>query len=508
MKKIVTIILSLTLTLGLFSFNSYAAPEWPSGISIEAEGGIVINADTGTVLYGKNMHNAYFPASITKILTALIVIENCDLDETVTFSHNAVFNVESGSSSAGMDVGDTLSVRDCLYALLLKSANEVANALAEHVAGSIEEFSVMMNNRAAELGCTESNFMNPSGLNNPEHYVSAYDMALISRAAFQNEIFVEIDSTTYYKLPQTKRNLEGLPMSTHHQMLMKNRAVYYPGTIGGKTGYTTLAGNTLVTCAKKDGMTLITVVLNGHQTHYSDTKALLDFGFSNFKALNISEYDTTYSGVEEDLNISSLSPGIPAALSMDSDSIIVLPQEAEFTDTASELTYSLDSSDPDDAVAKVNYFYNDTNVGHSYLRITPEAAAIASKATSSTAGSITHEPSASGILESTGEEIETTAPETETPAPETSAPAPEKINFRIPWIVCLLLAVAVIASAIVTFRKHQTKKEEEARILRKMNREQRLKESGFSTEDFDSLLEKRQSSYLSRRGRRRFFRRR
>ena len=170
MKRIISMMLCIVLMIGLFPIQTEAAPAWPDNITIQAEGGIVIDAETGTILYGKNIHTAYYPASITKILTALIVIEHSDLDEMVTFSHNAVYNVEAGSSSAGLDEGDVLSVRDCLYALLLKSANEAGNALAEHVAGSIENFTDMMNAKAASLGCQDSHFANPSGLNNPNHY--------------------------------------------------------------------------------------------------------------------------------------------------------------------------------------------------------------------------------------------------------------------------------------------------------------------------------------------------
>ena len=222
MKKFLSFLLCLTLVLTLFSGQAYADTVWPENVSIEAEGGIVMDADTGTVLYGKNIHVAYYPASITKVLTALIVIEECSLDEMVTFSHNAVYNVEAGSSSAGLDEGDVLSVKDCLYALLLKSANEAANALAEHVAGTTEEFAELMNERAASLGCQDSHFANPSGLNDPEHYVSAYDMALIGQAALKNDTFMEIDSTLYYDLPVTKRNPEGGRIYPGHKMLKKN----------------------------------------------------------------------------------------------------------------------------------------------------------------------------------------------------------------------------------------------------------------------------------------------
>lgn len=299
MKRILPLLLCLALLLGLCPQTAFAAPAWPDNLTISAEGGIVIDADTGAVLYGKNIHEPYFPASITKILTALIIIENCNMDDIVTFSHNAVYNVEAGSSNAGIDEGDQLTVRDALYAMMLRSANEAANGLAEHCAGSVEQFAAMMNAKAVSLGCTQSNFNNPSGLNDPNHYTTAYDMALIAKAAFSNETFVEIDSTLYYDLPVTKRNTDGLRIYPGHKMLKKNLAQYYPGIIGGKTGYTSLAGNTLVTCAERDGMKLIAVILNGHQTHYTDTKALLDFGFKNFKSLKISDYDQTYSSIED-----------------------------------------------------------------------------------------------------------------------------------------------------------------------------------------------------------------
>lgn len=145
MKRIFT--LCLIFSLLLCPMTADAAVSWPENASIQADGGIVIEADTGTVLYGKNIHETYYPASITKILTALIVLEHCDLDEIVTFSHDAVYNVEEGSSSAGIDEGDELTVRDCLYALLLASANESANALAEHVSGSREAFAELMNEK-------------------------------------------------------------------------------------------------------------------------------------------------------------------------------------------------------------------------------------------------------------------------------------------------------------------------------------------------------------------------
>ena len=250
---------------------------------IQAQGAVVIDAATGQILYGKNANTKYYPASITKLMTALLVIENCDLDGTVTFSKTATTNLEAGAVSLGMVEGDQLTVRQCLYALLLKSANEVGNALAEHVSGSISAFADLMNKKAAALGCTNTHFVNPHGLNDPNHYTTPYDMALIGRAAFANSTLREIDTTLSYKLPATKKN-EAMTITMGHKMLYPNDSRYYEGIIGGKTGFTSLAGNTLVTGAERNGVRLVAVVMKANGTHYTDTKALLDYGFAKMAA--------------------------------------------------------------------------------------------------------------------------------------------------------------------------------------------------------------------------------
>ncbi|KAB0578305.1 D-alanyl-D-alanine carboxypeptidase [Fusobacterium naviforme] len=354
----------ILLFTALASSRAAAAPAWPSNLLIQADGGILIDADSSCVIYGKNIHQRYYPASITKILTALIVIERCDLDETLTFSYGAVHNVESGSSSAGYDTGDQITVRQALYAMLLKSANEVANALAEHCAGSIEAFAGLMNEKAAALGCTDSHFVNPSGLNDENHYTTPYDFALIAQAAFENPTFVEFDSTTYYELPPNATNPESFMVYCGHKMLKKNSGQYYSGIIGGKTGYTLLAGNTLVTCAERDGLKLITVVLNGHQTHYSDTKTLLDFGFENFKNVNIQANDSRYSAAETDINLTGEHTPL---LTLDDMRSVTLPKTAQFSDTRSELKYKPSDSAPPGAVAELSYYYEDRFIGNSWL---------------------------------------------------------------------------------------------------------------------------------------------
>lgn len=249
---------------------------------IQAEGAVLMDAATGKVLYEKHADTKYFPASITKLMTALLVIENSKLDDTVTFSSTATTNLESGSVSLNIVEGDKLTVRQSLYALLLKSANEVANGLAEHVGGSNAGFAKMMNDRAKALGCTNTNFVNPHGLNDSNHQTTPRDMALIAREAFKNDTLRTIVSQLSYELPATKKS-GARTITMGHKMMKPSNAEYYQGVIGGKTGYTSLAGNTLVTGAQRDGVRLIAVIMKSRSTHYTDTKALLDYGFQIMK---------------------------------------------------------------------------------------------------------------------------------------------------------------------------------------------------------------------------------
>lgn len=266
--------------------------------AVSSEGAVLMDGNTGKVLFSKNGDTRYYPASITKLMTALLVAENCSLDDTVKFSASATTNLESGAVSIGMVEGDTMTVRQCLYALLLKSANEVGNALAEHMAGSVQAFADRMNAKAVQLGCTNTHFTNPHGLNDPEHYTTPKDMALIARAAFQNEVVKTVASTRTYSLPPTKKNPSGLTVTMGHKMLNPGDSRYYEGIIGGKTGYTSKAGNTLVTAAEKNGARMIAVVMKSRSTHYVDTKAMLDYGFKLAEAGTLESSQTGESGAD------------------------------------------------------------------------------------------------------------------------------------------------------------------------------------------------------------------
>ncbi|KAB0576526.1 D-alanyl-D-alanine carboxypeptidase [Fusobacterium naviforme] len=247
---------------------------------VAAEGAALYNATSGEFIFEKNANQQFYPASITKLMTALLVLENSAQNETVCFTESATAHLESGAVSLALKSGDKLSVKDALYGLLLRSANEVANGLAEHVSGSVPAFAQRMNARAAELGCTGTQFQNPNGLTDAKHLTTAHDMALIAKACFERADFREIERSTVYHIPATANRPEGTTIVMGHKMISPGSSLYYPGILGGKTGYTSAAGNTLVTCAERDGVRLIAVVLKSRSTHYKDTKAMLDYGFA------------------------------------------------------------------------------------------------------------------------------------------------------------------------------------------------------------------------------------
>ena len=242
---------------------------------------VVMDADTGLVLYGSEHNTRLYPASITKIMTALIVLEHVqDLSERIEFSYNSIWSIPRNSSHIYMDVGETLTVYEALYALMLSSANEVSVALAEHVAGDAYHFADLMNRRAASLGAVNTHFVNPSGLPGNGHVTTAYDMALIMREAVRHPVFVEIIGARRFDIPPTERQPKP------RQLLNTNRLIH-PGSyfnewvIGGKTGWTIAAMHTLVTYAERDGRRLIISTLRSEAGGtFRDTLALMSFGFS------------------------------------------------------------------------------------------------------------------------------------------------------------------------------------------------------------------------------------
>ena len=363
----------LAVIIGLLFFGNrtvQAEGSWPGGPEVQAESAIVMEANTGAVLYEKNPHQQLYPASITKIMTTLLALENCSLDEEVTFSYNSVHKIERDSTHISRDVGEIMTMEQCLYAVMLGSANDCAYAVAEHAGKGYENFVAMMNEKAEELGCTDTHFNNPHGLTDPEHYTSAYDMALISRAALENETFRLITATTRYTIPVTNKHPnEETYIVNHHKMVTNYQgetAYLYKYCIGGKTGYTDLARNTLVTFAEKDGMTLICVVMKENGiAQYTDTRKLFDHCFDNFTMWNVTENEPEYMiNGAADVELFGMAESF---VDLDKNSQIVLPKGAVFSDASYQV---VEKEDEESVVAALEYTYAGRKVGSAAIRKT------------------------------------------------------------------------------------------------------------------------------------------
>ena len=300
-NRIVSIILSILAAAGmLFSVarpacvlaeeSSYDAtpltnliPGWPEMSPINEASGVVMDAGNGAILYSLNRDTVRYPASITKIMTALLAIENASPDAVVTMDETGLALVEAGSTNAGTVAGEEFTVEQCLYIMLLKSANDIATQLGKTVGGSVEAFADMMNARAAAIGCTSTHFVNPSGMPDSDHYTTAADMALIMRECLKNETFRKILGTRSYTVPPTNKTAQERVYDNHCSLIQPSSEYYYEPCIGGKTGFTQAAWRTLATAAEKDGRTLICVVMRGpDKTDYIDTRNLFEYGFQNF----------------------------------------------------------------------------------------------------------------------------------------------------------------------------------------------------------------------------------
>jgi len=289
MKKI----LSIFLCLLLFTIQAAAAPTPPD---ISAEGAILIHRDTGEVLYEKNADAHLFPASTTKIMTALLAIEHGGLDSKVTLSEKTFEGLSESGSTAGLKPGETVTVRQLLYCLMIPSSNEAANALAEHVAGSVPEFVRMMNTRAAELGCENTHFTNTTGLHDEDHYTSARDLSIITTEAMKSPVFAEIVKTSEFKLPPTNKvDKERTFYTTNYLLSRKTVPDYYnSAAIGIKTGHTTPAGPCLVSAASKNDINIITVILKAsgpasRNACFTETLKLFSYTYDTYKVTIVAE---------------------------------------------------------------------------------------------------------------------------------------------------------------------------------------------------------------------------
>lgn len=269
----------------VFPVESNAWKDWPQAPDIKSGTGIVMDAKTGTVLYDKGMDDQRYPASITKIMTTLIALENAPLDTPVTFTATGMADAYAGSSNINPVLGETFNLEQCLYMIMLKSANDVATQVAEVVGGSVASFVDKMNAKAAEIGAVNTHFSNASGLFAADHYTSAHDMALITQEALKNTTFTKIASTCSYTVPATNMSAARTYQNHHVMMNKDDHTYYYDGCFGGKTGFTDESRNTLVTFVNKNNLELIVVIMYSPDgvVMFQDTKLMLDYVYTNFK---------------------------------------------------------------------------------------------------------------------------------------------------------------------------------------------------------------------------------
>lgn len=434
---------------------------WPVGPAISAESAILMDANTGVILYAKDIHKKSYPASTTKLLTCLIAMEQGNLDDMVTFSHEAVFSVPVDGSKMGMDEGESITLEQCLYGIMVASANEVANAVGEYISGSIEDFVSDMNVYAEQLGCTDSHFMNTNGLHHDDHYTSAYDLALISCRYFQNEMLCKIGNTDRYHFEATATQPDDFFQKNKHRLI--NGEIPYDGILGGKTGYTDNARQTLVTCAERNGMKLVCVVFKEESPdQFTDTVELFDYGFNNFQVMNISENEDKYqieaSGFLQTGN--DIFGSSKPILSIDNDSYVIIPNTISFSDLDSNIDYSVSD---ENRIAQIRYSYNDCYVGSAYLNLASD--------TGSTYDFDTN-------IETTDISVEKTEPET--PQTTTIFVNVKKVLMGILIFASVTIFLFVLRALIMNGRNARRRKN---KIRRKQTRRDRMR-SNFDDFDF------------------------
>ncbi|MGH4125891.1 MAG: serine hydrolase [Clostridium sp.] len=278
MRKFITII--FTSFFLLFNITgavqAIVAPPVASADSV-----VLMDATTGTILYEKNKNSAYPPASTTKIMTILLVLEKCNLSDVVTVSKNAEM---TDGSKIYLFEGEKITVKELLYGLILASANDCAVALAEHVSGTTEKFAVLMNEKANSLGCKNTNFVNPNGLYDVKHKTSAYALALIMQELTKHEEYKKIATTPSYTMASTNKSVEKRPLWNGNRLIHKGDQYYYENCEGGKTGYTIQSKHSYIATASRNGQKLIVALVHdSKKTFFGDSISLLNYGFDNFE---------------------------------------------------------------------------------------------------------------------------------------------------------------------------------------------------------------------------------
>lgn len=425
--------------------QSNSIADWPQGPEVSAQAAILMEADTGAILYAKNIDERLYPASTTKILTCTLAYENSDLTDIVKFSSEAVKSVPWDGSKIGIDPGEAITMQQAYEAILIGSANEVANGVAEHVGGSMEGFVDMMNQRVADLGLQNTHFVNANGLYDDNHYTSAYDLAILARDFFSYDMLAKISRTPKVEFTATPTQKDDITISSKN-LLLDGRKYHYDYIVGSKTGYTDKARQTLVSCAKKDGMELICVVLMEESpTQFTDTIALFEYGFNNFTIESIKgkefSFDSDKSGFfKTGTDIFGDSVDI---LKLNDNANIVLPNNATFDDLTMSVVYDTAN---ENAVAKAVYSYNSNVVGYADIMLNAQKTTLFEQG---------------GTLEAASEDV-----------PYISNKDGKSVFVNIKIILISLVALVVLVTAVLLiYRKLVMAKREIKKKVVKKNRE-------------------------------------
>lgn len=318
---------------------------WPQGADVTSTAAVVMEDSTNTTLYAKNADQVLYPGAAVKVMTTLLALEKTQLTDQVTMTATGVSGVTDGGANISAQLDEVFTIEQCLYAIMLASANDIALQVAEHIGGSVDGFVQMMNSRAAELGCTNTLFTNPTGLPDENQHTTAHDMALIMKAAIDNASFRTIAATGSYTIPATNVSGGDRVLTNNFSMMNATNAAYYQYCLGGKEGYTEASQSTLVCAAQKDNITLIAVVLQGASgTTATEAASLLNYGFDNFQMLSLGDNDFNM--------ISGGNVYVPAGATADS----LTTQDGEVSD----------------GQYNRQYFFSDTPVGTAVMAATQE----------------------------------------------------------------------------------------------------------------------------------------
>lgn len=494
--------------------QSNAVANWPTGPVISAESAILMDADTGAILYAKNIHQKEYPASTTKILTTLIASERCSMDEIVDFSYDAVHDIDPGSNHIAIEPGEQLTMEECLNAILIRSANEVSFAVAEHISGTTwQDFGDIMNERAKELGCVDSHFVNPNGLPNEEHYTSAYDLAMIGRAFFANEALCKMTMTHMLHILPSERQPDDI-MEVNKMELIPGGKYAYPYLIGCKTGYTDVARSTLVSCAEKDGMKLICVVMKDENpNYYEDTISLFDYGFSNFQRVNISQTETKYNidNAGSFYSGNDIFGNSKPILQLNQNDSITLPNTITFWDAVSTISY--DNTEPGQA-AVITYTYNDVVLGTASIDFTASekgSSVFGDETTGTTDGTeataATQEPDSTGATQPTegaaadepageGGGIPTATQPTASGEEDTASGGPAVIFINVIKVFFWILGIAAAIFLVLLIRafiKNYHFAHRSTRLTWRFNRRRKRSRSRYRSVDQDLQSRRREA---------------